>query len=259
MSQSSELQFTTEETPVNVHALTVLVCQDCIDLKGVMCNNAECVFCRRTMVEVQDLLDAMLLCPIVDGKRLILVGDAVTNEDSRISPASAAPVVDNTALVEALAALAHEQWAGWMRYLFKQCWPEKDAVIIPKDFVKRWRRQMDASYLELPEGERESDRQEARRMIEVFRANSVAATVAPVEQSDDEQLIALLLNWRKWYSEDLFTPWTIEEAQRVHDAFPGAVDRISAESARGTIDHIITDIRAGKHRMTIDDDNEGAR
>lgn len=84
-----------------------------------------------------------------------------------------------------------------------------------------------------------------------------AATAAP-QQSDDEQLIALLLDWRKWYSEDLFTPWTIEEAQRVHNEFPGAVDRISAESARGTIDHIIEDIRAGKHRTTTED-NEEAR
>lgn len=71
----------------NVHALTVLVCQDCIDLKGEMCNNPQCVFCRRTMVEVQRYLDVMLLCPIVDGKRLILVGDAATNEDARAAVA----------------------------------------------------------------------------------------------------------------------------------------------------------------------------
>lgn len=73
---------------------------------------------------------------------------------------------------------------------------------------------------------------------------------SPAPKEEDEGLIALLLNWRKWYNEDLFSPWTIEEAQRVHEQFPGAVDRISADSVRGTIDNIIEDIRAGKHRAS---------
>lgn len=92
------------EPELKVHALTVLVCQDCIDLKGEMCNNAECVFCRRTMAEVRHYLDVMLLCPIVDGKRLILVGDAVTNEDTRVPVASTAPGVDEGMFKEVLGA-----------------------------------------------------------------------------------------------------------------------------------------------------------
>jgi NTP pyrophosphatase (non-canonical NTP hydrolase) len=92
--------------PANVHALTVLVCQDCIDLKGEMCNNAECVFCRRTMKEVRHYLDVMLLCPVVNGERLVLVGDAVTNDDTR----SRAPV----------AATVNDE-AGLQRRLFDEC------------------------------------------------------------------------------------------------------------------------------------------
>lgn len=94
--------------------------------------------------------------------------------------AIAGPRGDDTALVETLAALAHEQWSNWMKYLFKQCWPddEQGGMVIPKDHVKRWKRQMKASYLELGEPERESDRAKGRRMVEVFRAATSFPTPA---------------------------------------------------------------------------------
>lgn len=79
-------------------------------------------------------------------------------------------------------------------------------------------------------------------------AQQVDAEASTAERERIERgVIALLEGWRKWYSEDLFRPWTIKEAQTVHAEFPNAVDRISAESARSTIDHIIADIKAGKH------------
>ena len=51
---------------------TILICQDCYELKGEMCHNPECVFCRRTMEEVGEYLDVLLIRPVVEGERLSL-------------------------------------------------------------------------------------------------------------------------------------------------------------------------------------------
>ncbi|MDE2104848.1 MAG: hypothetical protein KGL39_46860 [Patescibacteria group bacterium] len=72
-------------------------------------------------------------------------------------------------LIERLSSLAHEQWSGWMRYLFSKCTTNEDGTMtIPKWAVERWTRQMNTPYGQLPESERESDRHEARRMIAVM-------------------------------------------------------------------------------------------
>jgi hypothetical protein len=71
-------------------------------------------------------------------------------------------------LVERFADLAHESWSGWMRYLFGKCVssPEYDGdVLIPAGLVDRWGRQMRTPYAELPEREKESDREEARKYL----------------------------------------------------------------------------------------------
>lgn len=70
-------------------------------------------------------------------------------------------------LRERLAALAHEQWSGWMRYQYYRqplpgCMAWADEV--------RWERQMNTSYADLPEPEKESDRKEADRMLEIIGA-----------------------------------------------------------------------------------------
>lgn len=71
---------------------------------------------------------------------------------------------------EQLAALAHEQWAGWMRYLFSKSIEVGDGnEEIPSHLVQRWMRQMDTSYTDLPENEKDSDRAEADKMLALFR------------------------------------------------------------------------------------------
>ena len=72
-------------------------------------------------------------------------------------------------LKEELACLAHTQWAGWMRYLFKLSNNKLDgSVIIPAKLVERWRRQICTPYNELSEPEKDSDRKEADKFIEIF-------------------------------------------------------------------------------------------
>lgn len=74
--------------------------------------------------------------------------------------------MNDAELTERLAEYAHEAWAGWMRYMLSRCEQKEDGtVIIPAWAVERWTRQMDTVYADLPEGEKESDRDEARKMI----------------------------------------------------------------------------------------------
>ena len=68
-------------------------------------------------------------------------------------------------MIEKLAALAHEQWAGWMRYLeTKVEWREGIGWVIPEEVIIRWQRQIHTVYEDLPEAEKESDRIEARKV-----------------------------------------------------------------------------------------------
>lgn len=54
----------------NVRPYTIDICDDCVRLKGDSCHNPRCIFCRWTMDEVGQYLDALLIRPIVDGERL---------------------------------------------------------------------------------------------------------------------------------------------------------------------------------------------
>lgn len=76
---------------------------------------------------------------------------------------------DSAEFRERLAALVHIIWADWMEYLLEKCSLQEDgSVVIPKNLVRRWKRQMFSEYEELPDNERESDRYEADRIIELF-------------------------------------------------------------------------------------------
>ena len=76
-------------------------------------------------------------------------------------------------LREQLAALAHDQWAGWMKYLFEKSIDGDDGCVeIPASYVARWKRQMSTSFVDLPENEKESDRAEADKVLRVIQFNS---------------------------------------------------------------------------------------
>ncbi len=78
-----------------------------------------------------------------------------------------------TELREVLAALAHEQWSGWMSYLFSltevRMHGAEVAEEIPPALVKRWKRQMRTPYDQLGEDEKQSDRVEAERVIALLK------------------------------------------------------------------------------------------
>jgi len=71
---------------------------------------------------------------------------------------------------EELAELVHKQWVGWMAYLFGKCETDHDgALTIPSWAVRRWKRQMGTPYFDLSEEEKESDRKEADKILELFK------------------------------------------------------------------------------------------
>jgi hypothetical protein len=72
---------------------------------------------------------------------------------------------DEKMLVEMLAEYAHKAWSGWMIYQFAIC----DCVSwMPPDLYNRWYRQAHTEYKDLPENEKESDRIEAYKILDVI-------------------------------------------------------------------------------------------
>ena len=67
---------------------------------------------------------------------------------------------------EQFAEYAHDAWAGWMSYLFSKSTKNEDGTVtIPAWAVERWTRQMNTQYWDLPEEEKNSDREEADKII----------------------------------------------------------------------------------------------
>ena len=68
---------------------------------------------------------------------------------------------------EALADIQHAIWSHWMKYQFSVCNQNEDgSLTIPADKVERWTRQLNTSYSELTEKEKESDRDQAEKIID---------------------------------------------------------------------------------------------
>lgn len=65
-------------------------------------------------------------------------------------------------LRELLASLEHDRWSRWMSYLFtKGILNPGGSFTINADSVERWKRQLQTSYVDLSEQEKDSDRKEA--------------------------------------------------------------------------------------------------
>lgn len=106
-------------------------------------------------------------------------------------------------LREKLAAYSHDAWAGWMKYMFSKGTyrvvianpgdeeSTQDEWIMPLGAVERWQRQMNTPYAELSEAEKESDRAEADRMIEIMERKA-APTPSTLEGQEDRKE-------KRWY------------------------------------------------------------
>ena len=83
-----------------------------------------------------------------------------------------------------MAAYAHKAWSGWMVYLFEKSKKNKDGTMtIPAMSVDRWERQAVTSYSNLPEGEKASDRKEAKEILGIV--NIATTSHRKLEQFKD--------------------------------------------------------------------------
>ncbi len=77
-------------------------------------------------------------------------------------------------LIEQLAEKEHASWARWMAYLFSQCLnpaqdPADGQLVIPGALVRHWKREVEASYAELPERYKQSDRDEVEHILPIIK------------------------------------------------------------------------------------------
>jgi hypothetical protein len=74
-------------------------------------------------------------------------------------------------LTEDLAAIEHERWSHWQRYMHSKGALQADgSLLLPANLVVRWEQQMSISYAELTEDEKESDREQVRRYLPLISA-----------------------------------------------------------------------------------------
>lgn len=73
-------------------------------------------------------------------------------------------------LIEQFAAIEHERWAHWQRYLHEQCTPGRDgSLTIPADLVRKWTTQMNTAYADLTDTEKDSDREQVERYLPLIK------------------------------------------------------------------------------------------
>ncbi len=90
-------------------------------------------------------------------------------------------------LVEELSHYEHASWAGWMKYLFSKCIkiPDYDGLLIPLESVIWWERQANTQYKDLSEREKESDREEVRKILPVIEKYFLSSPQDPKEERNN--------------------------------------------------------------------------
>lgn len=69
-------------------------------------------------------------------------------------------------LIEDLAAIEHERWSHWQRYMHANAKHQEDgSLLLSPELVQRWEAQMSTKYIDLNESEKESDREQVRRYL----------------------------------------------------------------------------------------------
>lgn len=72
-------------------------------------------------------------------------------------------------MLESLAAIEHERWSHWQRYMHDNGEVQQDgSLLIPADLVRRWEAQITTPYAALTEAEKESDREQVRKYLETI-------------------------------------------------------------------------------------------
>ncbi len=74
-------------------------------------------------------------------------------------------------LIDELAAIEHERWSHWQRYMHSKGVRQADgSLVLPAELVERWERQAATDYDALPDKEQESDREQVNRYLPIIAA-----------------------------------------------------------------------------------------
>jgi len=74
-------------------------------------------------------------------------------------------------LLEQLAAVEHERWSHWQRFVHSKGVRQPDgSLLLPADVVSRWDGQINTKYAELGEQEKASDREQVRKYLPIIAA-----------------------------------------------------------------------------------------
>ena len=70
-------------------------------------------------------------------------------------------------LVDELAAIEHERWSHWQRFLHSQCIAHGDdgSLLMPGHLAKRWAMQFSTPFHSLSEAEKNSDREQVQKYL----------------------------------------------------------------------------------------------
>jgi hypothetical protein len=72
-------------------------------------------------------------------------------------------------LLEQLAALEHQRWAHWQKYVHDHGQRQPDgSIVLPASLVERWERQINTPYNDLAENEKDSDREQVRKYFPIL-------------------------------------------------------------------------------------------
>lgn len=87
-------------------------------------------------------------------------------------------MIDRVELIEKLAAIEHERWSDWQRYMHSLCTQNADnSLTIPAALVERWNRQINTPYADLSNAEQASDREQVMRYLHFIEKPNVALSV----------------------------------------------------------------------------------
>ncbi|MER8606016.1 hypothetical protein NKH48_20130 [Mesorhizobium sp. M1233] len=75
-----------------------------------------------------------------------------------------------SSIFEKLAAIEHDRWSHWQRYMHSKCSMQADgSLLIPPNLVAQWERLIALPYDHLDEDEKNSDREQVQRYLPVIR------------------------------------------------------------------------------------------
>ena len=90
----------------------------------------------------------------------------------------------NKSGLEKLADLEHKRWSGWQTHCHKilreRC-PSKELEKV----LKRWDKQIETDYKDLSEREKEMDRVEARKTLELLAEEKAELSLAELKKKKD--------------------------------------------------------------------------